>query len=223
MLCGISRFSPRSFLATGIFFTAAIITFHSMNPSLSTSICPSDAPCYHPAPSLLLKSKSLFLLLCLSALSLETIPCVLSVYASKKAASKITYLLTGYIFGLGLLVSGMATPAKVQAFFAFSLFPFDITRWDPSLTLVVLFGILPNMAQIQWRRFAKAPKLADVFSLPTKTMSDVDAKFVLGAVAFGVAWGATGVCPGPAILRAVGQPLWGLLWLPGFWIGGLLG
>jgi uncharacterized membrane protein YedE/YeeE len=116
----------------------------------------------------------------------------------------------------------MASPAKVQAFFAFSLFPLDITKWDPSLTLIILFGILPNIAQIQWRGFLKAPKFETKFSLPTKKMSDVDVRFVLGAAAFGVAWGASGVCPGPAVLRAVGQPWWGALWFLGFWAGGLV-
>lgn len=222
MLCGLSRLSPRSLLATAIFFTTAATTFHLTNPSLATSVCPSDVSCYRTAPSLVLTSKPLFLLLSLSALGVEIIPRLLSIHVSKKAASRTTYLLAGFTFGLGLLISGMASPDKVRAFFAFSLFPLNITKWDPSLTLLILFGILPNMVHIQWRGLTKAPKFDTHFSLPTKTMKDVDVRFVLGAAAFGVAWGASGTCPGPAVLRAVGQPWWGALWLLGFWAGGLV-
>jgi uncharacterized protein len=219
MLCGISRLSPLSILATAIFFSAAAITFHLSNPSLSTRVCPDNEPCYHISSPILSKSPTLSVLLVLGALSVEVVPRLLSKFSSKDAARRITYLLTGFTFGLGLLVSGMASPEKVQAFFGFSLFPPNITHWDPSLALIIVFGIIPNIARIQWRGFAKAPAYTDAFSLPTKTLVDVDATFVLGAVAFGVGWGLTGVCPGPAVLRAVGQPLWGLLWFSGFWVG----
>lgn len=212
MLCGLPRLSYRSFLATAIFFTTAAATFHFLNPSLTTSACPSNTPCNETTPSLVLKSKPLCLLLLLSALAVEKLPRLLSTYISTRRANQAIYLLCGYTFGLGLLVSGMASPAKVSAFFAFSFLPLDLTKWDPSLLMVVIFGILPNMARIRWRGS----------SLPRTTRKGVDWRFVIGAAAFGVGWGASGVCPGPAVLRALAQPTWGLLWFSGFWAGGLI-
>lgn len=222
MLCGLSRLSSRSLLATTLFFTAAATTFHLTNPSLDTSVCPSGVPCYHIATSLVLNSKPLYLLLSLSALAVEIIPSLLSTSTSDEAARRTTYLLTGYTFGLGLLTSGMASPAKVQAFFAVSLFPLNLEKWDPSLTIIILLGILPNMAHIQWRGLLNAPKFAVRFEIPTKTIMDVEWRFVGGAAAFGISWGVSGVCPGPAVLRAVGQPTWGILWFAGFWGGGMI-
>ena len=113
----------------------------------------------------------------------------------------------------------MADPSKVQSFFAVQFRPFDLSRWDPSLSLVIFFGLLPNIVSIQFRGFERPPRLATRFSLPTKTLADVDIKFVLGAVAFGISWGWTGMCPGPAILRSLVQPGWGVMWLSGFYAG----
>jgi hypothetical protein len=112
----------------------------------------------------------------------------------------------------------MAHPAKVAAFLSFP----NLQHWDPSLALVILFGVLPNLIENQVRGFASPPSFADKFSLPTKTLQDVDGRFVIGAAAFGIGWGLTGTCPGPAVLRAFFQPLWGALWIGGFWLGGKL-
>ena len=129
--------------------------------------------------------------------------------------------LAGFTFALGLLISGMADSGKVQAFFAIRFNPFDISLWDPSLSLVILFAVVPNIVSIRWRGFGEPPRLARKFNLPTKTLKDVDAKFVLGAVAFGIAWGWSGICPGPAVVRSVVQPTWGVLWLMAFRVGSL--
>ncbi|KAL1600052.1 hypothetical protein SLS59_006126 [Nothophoma quercina] len=103
----------------------------------------------------------------------------------------------------------MAHPAKVTSFLSFPV----MHAWDPSLLLVILFGVFPNFLTIQWKGFTQPPAFAKKFELPTKTIKDVDAKFVAGAAAFGVGWGLTGTCPGPAVLRAFAQPVWGALWL----------
>jgi len=132
------------------------------------------------------------------------------------------YLLIRFTFGLGLLVSSMANPAKIQAFFAISLIPLSLDKWDPSLALIILFGIVPNIILNLWRGFEKPPAYVDRFSLPTKQWQDVDIKFILCAVAFGIAWGVSGICPGPAVLRAVAQPVWGALWFAGFWVSGAI-
>jgi uncharacterized membrane protein YedE/YeeE len=104
----------------------------------------------------------------------------------------IVSAIAGLLFGLGLIVSGMADPAKVQNF----LDPFG--AWDPSLAFVMLGAIAVTFAgyRIAFRR--GRPLLADTLSLPSKT--DIDARLLVGAGLFGIGWGLSGFCPGPAIV-----------------------
>lgn len=129
---------------------------------------------------------------------------------------------------MGLFISGMADPLKVLRFFAF---PTEITRFDPSLALIILFGIVPSLVtylsvkpgqRISGEDKPAKPTLADTWRLPTATVADIDWKFVLGAVVFGMAWGLRGVCPGPAVLRSVLQPTWGLAEMAGFMLGNVI-
>ena len=97
----------------------------------------------------------------------------------------------GLLFGLGLAISGMTDPEKVLGFL-------DVTGdWDPSL-LFVLGGAV-GMTLISFRFILRRPTplLAAEFQLPTATAIDVP--LVAGAVLFGVGWGLSGYCPGPAI------------------------
>lgn len=134
---------------------------------------------------------------------------------------------TGLEFGTGLLISGMADPAKVLRFFAFLT---DPSRFDPSLALIILFGIGPSLITYLSAKPGQSPEkgklqtkptLAEQWRLPTATVSDIDGRFMAGAVAFGLVWGWRGVCPGPAILRAVLQPTWGLVTMTGYMLGNL--
>ena len=97
----------------------------------------------------------------------------------------------GLLFGLGLWVSGMAQPAKVIGFL-------DVFgRWDPSLALVMLSAIVTTT--IGYRRVLArpAPWLAERFQLPSA--SPIDARLLGGAALFGLGWGLSGYCPGPAL------------------------
>lgn len=101
-------------------------------------------------------------------------------------------LIAGLLFGLGLLLSGMANPAKVLNFL-------DIAgHWDPSLAFVMGGAVL--VTTIGYRlifRRAK-PVLDESFHLPTA--QQIDGKLILGAAIFGVGWGLVGLCPGPALV-----------------------
>ncbi|MFV9682004.1 DUF6691 family protein [Pseudomonas sp. NY15367] len=105
--------------------------------------------------------------------------------------SRLSAFIAGLLFGLGLLLGGMADPAKVLAFL-------DLAGdWDPSLALVMAGAIgaaaLPlNLAQ----RRTKA-LLGGAMQLPTRR--DLDARLVGGSLLFGVGWGIAGICPGPAL------------------------
>ena len=98
----------------------------------------------------------------------------------------------GLIFGLGLLISGMANPAKVQNFL-------DVAgSFDPSLIFVMGGALLVTFAGYRLVLRRPRPLLAEQFFLPT--VKDIDANLVLGASLFGIGWGLSGFCPGPAIV-----------------------
>jgi uncharacterized membrane protein YedE/YeeE len=231
MLCGLSRLSGRSAIATATFFTLALLTHHLVHPSLYTDACPGDTPCYTPILPPASTALSLLLVAGSAILAARTIPHLIAGATSsnttddkvssdsQSAARTATQFFSGLLFALGLHISGMAHPAKVTSFLSFPV----MHAWDPSLALVVVFGVLPNLITIQWKGFAEPPAFRKEFELPTKTIEDVDFKFVAGAAAFGVGWGLTGTCPGPAVLRAFAQPIWGAMWLSGFWLGGRIG
>ncbi|MNR87760.1 hypothetical protein D3C72_186600 [compost metagenome] len=101
-------------------------------------------------------------------------------------------LLAGLIFGIGLIVSGMANPAKVIAFLDLG------GQWDPSLAFVMGGAILIGL--IAFRIAARRNKtlLGDALRLPQATQ--IDRRLVGGGLAFGVGWGLAGYCPGPALV-----------------------
>ncbi len=98
--------------------------------------------------------------------------------------------LTGGIFGLGLLVSGMTDTTKVQGWL-------DVFGdWDPTLAFVMGGAIIP-MA-IAWRfTIGRKPVLAEAF--PTPPEPRIGRNLVIGSTMFGAGWGLAGLCPGPAI------------------------
>jgi uncharacterized protein len=105
--------------------------------------------------------------------------------------SALAALLAGLLFGLGLIVSGMANPAKVLAFL-------DISgNWDPSLAFVMAGALLAGAIAFCYAGKRQRTLLGGTLSLPTSR--DVDRRLVLGSLAFGIGWGLAGYCPGPAI------------------------
>lgn len=105
-------------------------------------------------------------------------------------------LVAGLIFGIGLIVSGMTNPAKVQNFL--DLFG----SWDPSLAFVMGGAIV--VASTGYRLVVRRdkPLFTSSFSMPTRT--DIDFPLVAGTAIFGVGWGIGGFCPGPALTSLAG-------------------
>lgn len=104
----------------------------------------------------------------------------------------IAALLSGALFGLGLAVSGMANPAKVIGFL-------DVAgEWDPTLAFVMGGAVLVTVVAFRFVLHQKRPLLDEGFSIPTK--NDVDGRLLGGATLFGVGWGLSGFCPGPAVV-----------------------
>lgn len=104
----------------------------------------------------------------------------------------LSALLIGLIFGFGLLVSGLANPAKVLAFL-------DLAGdWDPSLILVMGAAVAASSLAFAVARRRPASLLGDPIRLPTARQ--LDKRLVLGGLGFGVGWGLAGFCPGPALV-----------------------
>lgn len=100
-------------------------------------------------------------------------------------------LITGLVFGIGLIVAGMTNPAKVLGFL-------DLAgRWDPSLALVMAGAILVALPAFRVAARRRQSLLGEPMHLPTATR--IDRRLVLGSLAFGAGWGLAGFCPGPAL------------------------
>jgi uncharacterized membrane protein YedE/YeeE len=101
----------------------------------------------------------------------------------------------GLVFAIGLLVAGMASPAKILAFL-------DLAgAWDPSLALVMGAAIVVGVPGFYLARSRTRSVLGTPMLLPPTTA--IDRRLLAGSVLFGVGWGLAGFCPGPALV-AVG-------------------
>ena len=108
------------------------------------------------------------------------------------AKQSLASLLLGALFGVGLMVSGMMQPQKVQDFLDFT------GSWDPSLALVMGGAFLVSALAFPLIVRRKVPLIGHKFHLPTAR--DLDAKLIVGSALFGIGWGLGGFCPGPAIV-----------------------
>lgn len=98
---------------------------------------------------------------------------------------------SGLLFGLGLIVSEMANPAKVLAFL-------DVFgNWDPSLALVMGGAVAVSALGYLVAKRRGTPIFAPRLEVPARR--DVDPRLIAGAALFGIGWGLVGLCPGPAL------------------------
>jgi len=100
--------------------------------------------------------------------------------------------LAGIVFGLGLLLAGMANPAKVLAFLDLG------GLWDPSLALVMVGAIAVGVVAFRFAKKRHLSLLGLTMQLPTATQ--IDKRLTLGGLAFGIGWGLSGICPAPAFV-----------------------
>jgi uncharacterized protein len=104
---------------------------------------------------------------------------------------KLMAFLAGLLFGIGLLLAGMANPAKVLGFL-------DLAgAWDPSLALVMAAAIGVAFLPFSWARSQRSSLLGAPMQLPGKRT--LDRRLIGGSLLFGVGWGIAGICPGPAV------------------------
>lgn len=123
-------------------------------------------------------------------------------------------LLAGLLFGLGLLVSGMTDPVKVQGFL-------DVFgAWDISLALVMGGGLIVAFFSVQLAKRQQTSWIGTLIEMPSKTV--INKKLLIGAMLFGIGWGLVGICPGPGIVL-LGTGQWqAYVFIPAMIIGMLI-
>lgn len=117
----------------------------------------------------------------------------------------------GLCFGAGLAISGMADPQKVLAFLTLG------PDWAPALLLVMGSAVLTATLGYRLVLRRPAPLFATDFSLPVRTA--IDRRLIVGGALFGIGWGLSGYCPGPAIVGGFLLDLRALAFLGTFAIG----
>ena len=124
--------------------------------------------------------------------------------------------LCGLIFGVGLLISGMANPEKVLNFL-------DLSHpWDPSLVFVMIGAIAVGIVGFALAKQRKMAFCGVPILLPKNTA--LDKALVAGGILFGLGWGLAGICPGPALVLAGAGVGKGVLFVASMLIGmGLVG
>jgi uncharacterized membrane protein YedE/YeeE len=127
----------------------------------------------------------------------------------------IISLISGLIFGAGLVISEMVNPVKVQDFL--DLFG----NWDPSLAFVMGGAVAVTLFSSRFIMKRKKPIFAERFYMAVTT--SIDSRLILGASLFGIGWGLSGYCPGPGIINAMINPTEAMMFLPALVIGGLIG
>ena len=122
--------------------------------------------------------------------------------------------LAGLLFGLGLAIGGMTDPTRVLNFL-------DVFGdWDPTLMFVLGGAVTTTFIGYRLVLSRSQPLFAKAFLLPTRR--DVDVKLMSGAALFGIGWGLSGYCPGPAFASFAGltTPLMAMLvsMIGGWWL-----
>ena len=120
----------------------------------------------------------------------------------------------GFIFGLGLIISGMTNPAKVINFLTYG------NQWDASLIIVMAVAMLIMMLTWLWVAKKEKPLLSGTFNL--SDLKKIDARLIIGSVLFGLGWGLSGICPGPGLVQLASLKMEFLLFfaavLGGMWL-----
>lgn len=98
---------------------------------------------------------------------------------------------SGLLFAIGLGLSGMMNPQKVQGFLDFA------GKWDPSLAVVMGGAVMITFIIFPLIFKRKKPVFEASFAIPVN--KKIDKNLIIGAILFGAGWGIGGFCPGPAI------------------------
>ena len=200
MICGLARLSKRSFAAVMTFCSVAFLmvklfkSIDVLNGLLNKPTIEGEKLPFYTLPTWQYA-------LILSSILLAVVIVYAFVILLTKKAEKVRpyfvypiYAFDGFVFALGLGLSGMTQPTKVLGFF-------DVfgPHFDPSLVCVAVGAIMFDLILFQgYILKLPAPVMGESFCMPKVT--NIDAKLIVGSAIFGVAWGALGICPGPAFV-----------------------
>ncbi|MGE3974693.1 MAG: DUF6691 family protein [Bdellovibrionales bacterium] len=130
-------------------------------------------------------------------------------FAKQNAVSFVV----GFLFAVGLAVSGMTQPQKVIGFL-------DPWNWDPSLLFVMLGAVGVHLISYPLIKRRSSPLLDTKWHIPTR--KDVTTRLILGSALFGVGWGLAGFCPGPALTSLASGDIRSVLFVGAMIFGMLL-
>jgi uncharacterized protein len=221
-VCGMGRFSPRSFLAVLTFTGCGIATAVLTSPN--NAAWAEATRFLRQADGTTLVSKPLGTLFTMAGLSLAVLRRSETTKIIHESVQRKMYgaAASGMIFALGLAISGMIYKSKVQGFLDVSAL--SKGNYDPTLITVLGSAVLISSVgyQIQ-KRFQNGPTCgAGCWNVPTSTK--VDHQLVTGAAIFGIGWGIAGLCPGPALFCAAAGSVYVLAgWMPAFVAGSYIG
>lgn len=123
--------------------------------------------------------------------------------------------IAGAVFGVGLYVSQMVNPLKVLHFLDFTAIPSG--GWDPSLAFVMGSALIVMFVAVQIGKRRERPVFDTYFHEPQ--YNRIDSRLVAGAAIFGIGWGMSGICPGPAISLIAFWPQNLLIYLVALFVG----
>ena len=126
----------------------------------------------------------------------------------------VSSLLGGAIFGTGLVVSGMTDPDNVLAFLTLG------STWDPALIFVMGSAVVIATTGYWLCGRRQAPLFAESYHSPQS--QQIDSRLASGAVLFGLGWGITGFCPGPALVGLMTLDERAMLFIVAYVVGVLL-
>ena len=109
---------------------------------------------------------------------------------SNLVKQNVISFVVGFLFAIGLAVSGMTQPQKIIGFF-------NISHWDPSLIFVMIGAVGVHLISYPLVKRRQSPLLESKWHVPTRR--DVTPRLMLGSALFGIGWGLAGFCPGPAL------------------------
>ena len=221
-ICGLSRLSRRSLAYVLTFMAAGAAGATLTGTPAALGVAPAPAPLVLAPSDLVLHEGGLLLataVLTCAALAAfarngrgagagsadaDAAAAAAAAAARKRVAGVATDLAAGLLFAWGLAFAGMVRPTKVAGFLA-PLAP----SWDPSLAFVMAGAIAVALPAFQWVRCGaragapSAPLCGGAFGEPG---GSVDARLLGGGVLFGLGWGISGMCPGPALVALAGAP-----------------
>ena len=129
----------------------------------------------------------------------------------EKVLKLALYFLTGALFSIGLIYGGMTKRSKVVSFL-------NVLDWDSQLIFVMGGAVLVTLPAFQWAKSRQSTLLSCPYEKDPPT--HIDLKLIVGACLFGIGWGLSGFCPGPALAQTgAGIPLTAFVFFPALVVG----